>query len=767
MAGDRYAGSRVLEEIEEALLRRWGGAVRFVYVRVEDTPEPEKGPGIDEIDLPESVARRLVEQGITRLYRFQYEAYRSIRAGNHTVIASGTGTGKTEAFLLPILADAAETGGRGNPVAVIMYPTKALARDQAARIKSLLAGTGLSVAVYDGDVPRHIRSRIAKYPPTILVTNPDMVHVGLVLSNNIRRLLRNARYVVLDELHVYEGVFGSHVKAVLERLRIFLRRTPIFIGSSATIGNPGEHGERLFGEKPVVVEGPRWRRGRAYHVMVSTGPLSRWSVTAGLAAALAEKGLRTLVFTDSQQMAERVALMLRRQYRRLFYVHRAGLSPEERSMVEQRLRRGEAEGVVATPTLELGIDIGSLDAVVMAGPPPSYSKYLQRAGRAGRRGRTGYVFLVLGDDPIDSFYEKHPEKYHSQRIPPVYMEPGNEEVLRIHALALVLQEGRVPGDRLPRPEWLTALRELEKEGLVISDGRFYYASRRRAIGVFKAAASIRGAGPRVTIVDAETGKAIGTRELPAAVLDLHPEAIYLHGGRVYSVARLRLDTMEAVVRPLPIDVSMYTKPLYTTDLVDYEVLMERRSGSGIPLAYAKATISIMVEGYLLYNTYSGDKPLSINMLDEPVFYTYRTRALLLKYPVNTEWDMLGNAEAFHAIEHTLISAARPVCGAALGELGGISYPSGDIVIYDAAPGGSGLARLLYERFEEAERLALEIMTGCDCEDGCPRCIYSPYCGNNNKILSKRKAIYVLKKTLGEKPLIREPPAEKRYGSPIA
>ncbi len=636
-----------------------------------------------------------------------------------------------------------------------------------ARIKELVRSIGETIAIYDGDTPRSERLRIARYPPTILVTNPDMVHLGLPLSRYMRSLLAPVRYVVLDEMHVYEGAFGSHVKAVLERLRIFLRRTPVYIGSSATIGNPGEHGERLFGEKPVVVEGPRWRRGRAYHVMVSTGGLSRWSVSAGLAAILAELGLRTLVFTDSQQMSEVVARILRRQYRREFYVHRAGLSQEERERVERMLRVGAADGVVATPTLELGIDIGSLDAVVMTSPPPSYAKYLQRAGRAGRRGRTGYVFLVLGDDPIDTYYERHPEEYYSQDIPPVYMEPGNEEVLRIHALALLIQEGRVPADELPRPEWRSALERLVEEGYAVRDGRFYYPVPRRAKAALLEARSIRGAGPRVTIIDKETGKPIGFRELPVAILDLHPEAIYLHGGRVYSVVDLRLDTMEAYVRVLPDDIAMYTRPLYTTDLLDYEVLDERISSRGIPLVYAKATISIIVEGYLLYNIWGGERPMAMNMLDRPVVYTYRTRALLLKYPAEPTWDTMWNAEAFHAIEHTLISAARPVCGAALGELGGISYPSGDIVIYDAAPGGSGLARLLYERFEKAEELALEIMKSCTCEDGCPRCIYSPYCGNNNRVLSRHKAIAVLEKVFRKKYVLHVKPAEKRYGAPIA
>ena len=278
--------------------------------------------------------------------------------------------------------------------------------------------------------------------------------------------------------------------------------------------------------------------------------------------------------------------------------------------------------------------------------------------------------------------------------------------------------------------------------------------------------SIRGSGPQVGIYDADTGDLIAYRELPQAVLDLHPEAVYLVNRRVYRSVSIDVEKKIAYVKRLPDDTPFYTRPLYSVDVVDYYVLSSRISSRGTPLSYAWVQLQISVEGYIIRNYWEGEKTGVKKWFDKPITYTYATKALLLKYPEMIDWDYMSNAEAFHAIEHALISAARPVCGAALGEMGGISYPSGDIVIYDGAPGGSGLSRLLYERFEKAEEIAYEILSKCDCEDGCPRCIYSPYCGNNNQVLSRRKAEYVLRNILAGKAIVRVEPIVEKYGKPI-
>ncbi len=758
----------LLLEVSERLYQQWRSReVGIKYVYVEETGDPEPGPYVEDLEeIPLKVREALIRRGIKRLYKFQWEAIRKILDGRNVVITAGTGTGKTEAFLIPILSRiTSERSGR--PVSMLIYPTKALARDQLSRINSLLGYGEFSAAVYDGDTPRRVRQKISSNPPDIIVSNPDMIHVGLVLSPAIRRFLRTIKYMVFDELHVYEGVFGSHVRAIIQRIKYFRRgELPQLIGSSATIGNPKKHGETLFGVDVDVVEGPRRRRGEAFHVMVSAGRLSRWTVTAGLASILARLGLKTLVFTDSQQMAELVARIARKSYGVELLVHRAGLPYDERRLVEVKLQRGEVQGVVATPTLELGIDIGYLDAVVMATIPPSYAKYLQRAGRAGRSGKRGYIFTILADDPIDAYYERNPERFYKQEIPPTYIEPNNEEVLKIHVLALLLQQGRIHTRDLDR-KWIDIARKLSYEKLVFFTGYYIYPNYKLARRRFMEYMSIRGSGPQIVIINRRDGSLIGYRELPQAVLDLHPDAIYLAFGRIYRSIGIDTDKKIAYVEPLPDDTTYYTRPLYTVDILDYNVLMERTSSRGIPLAYAAVRLEIIVEGYVLRNFWEPETKGVKYWLEEPVRYSYNTMALLIKYPYMHEWSLMDNAEAFHAIEHALISAARPVCGAALGEMGGISYPSGDIVIYDGAPGGSGLARLLYERFEKAEEIAYEIVSKCDCEDGCPRCIYSPYCGNNNQVLSRRKASYILSSIIHRRGEVYEKPLINKYGKPIA
>jgi DEAD/DEAH box helicase domain-containing protein len=279
--------------------------------------------------------------------------------------------------------------------------------------------------------------------------------------------------------------------------------------------------------------------------------------------------------------------------------------------------------------------------------------------------------------------------------------------------------------------------------------------------------SIRGSGPQVVIIEGRTRRIIGYRELPQAILDLHPEAVYLSFGKIYRVRELNLESRKAMVEELPDDTSYYTRPLYTVDILRYTPLQSRLSSRGIPLTYADVTLQLIVEGYVLRNYWEQENRGVKNWFSQPITYSYDTRALLIKYPIVEEWGVMENAEAFHAIEHALISAARPVCGAALGEMGGISYPSGDIVIYDGAPGGSGLSKLLYERFEKAEEIAYDIVSKCDCEDGCPRCIFSPYCGNNNQVLSRRKAEYVLRRVLRRQARTTIEPLTNKYGKPIA
>lgn len=737
-------------EVVEAVKAYFSGTpVRVVYVRREEVGEPPLGPSVEEAGLDPRVASALRSMGIERLYAYQYEAYKLIAGGRDVVITSGTATGKTEAFIVPVLDRVLRDRCR----ALVMYPTKALAKDQRLRLTRICFSVGATSAIYDGDTPEHERRAIAENPPSVLITNPDMLHYGLAYSARFRRLVQDVGVVVMDEAHVYEGAFGSHVRMVLERLKRTVRRRLQFIASGATIGNPSELGRLLFDREVEVVVGLPRRRGLAYHVMLSTGGLSRWAVASRLIAFLARVGLKVLGFTDSQQMAELLARMARREGANVA-VHRAGLPRSERVKVEEALRSGSLDGVVATPTLELGIDIGSLDAVVMAAPPPSYVKYLQRAGRAGRRGVPGYVFMVLGDDPIDAYYEARPEEYFSQELTPVVFDPDNEEVLKLHVLAYAIQVGRLRRRDLP-PSWLKAAVKLEAQGLLALRGPAYYPTREAWSLVRER--GLRGVGPEVQVVCGD--RVIGSRELPMALHDLHPEAVYLHGGEVYEVESLDLEALKASVRRVG-DLPYYTRPLYEVDVVDLS-FEERRVVDGVEVAYGEGTVTKTVVGYAKYLVqYAEDRarPEAVKYLDEPISWSYRTKLMEARYAE------CADPEAIHALEHAIIHAARPIVGAGLTDLGGVSYPSGHVVVYDSTVGGSGLSKLLFNRLERAHRVALEIMKGCTCHDGCPRCVYDPFCGNNNRLLSRRKAIALLEEALARAEPI---PLEGHVGLSVA
>ncbi len=711
-----------------------GGRVIYEHDEVQGDPSP--GPSIDEVDLPPSLRESLRARGVERLYGFQWDAIRLIEGGKDVVLVAGTGTGKTEAFLIPLLRRGLKS--KGEVSSILVYPTKALARDQARRLSSLISGTGVSFAVLDGDTPRDERRRIYDSPPAILITNPDMVHVGLAMSKDFRELVSTAEAVVLDELHVYQGVFGSHVKWLIYRLQGVARSDLQLVGAGATVGNPEQLGSQLFSREVEVVRGPRRRRGRAAHLFLDYGNNSRWTFASYLVSALVRADLKVLAFTDSQQMAELVARIARRSFSVEVGVHRAGLPAEHRRGVERDFAEGRLKAVVATSTLELGIDIGDLDAVVMASLPKSFSSYLQRAGRAGRRGRPGVIATLLGDDPIEAYYAARPEEFFNRPPDPGYVEPSNREIAKLHLAALALQRGSLGFDELPGP--LSAvIDDLVRAGVIKALGRNLIVSPRTASQYIEAR-GLRNTGPMARLYHG--ARRIGEREMPMALYDLHPGAVYYHGGKVYLSASFDLDTLRVDLRPLPEGVSFYTKPLYDIDVREVSGEDSRLVGP-VRLVYGDVHVAVSVKGYVIRDELSGSVVSEV-YYESPLSWDYWTKGVMLKYPP-LDFDSLEQGlSAYHALEHVLISASRPIVGASDTDLSGVSYPTGHIVIYDSHVGGNGASRLVFERLEEVQEMAEAIVGSCSCEDGCPRCVFSPYCGNNNRYLSRKGALRVLR-----------------------
>ncbi len=751
--------STLLGELNN-LLKRYGS--RIIYYREEDLGEPPPGANLEELDLDKRLIDVLKSKGITYLYKFQEEVLKCVQSNKNVVIVSGTGTGKTEAFMIPILDKLLRLRESGSkPYVLLLYPTKALARDQAIRIKALAeGGLGFRVEVLDGDTPKKKRSEIYSNPPHILITNPDMLHVGMAFSSSFRKLVSKARMVVLDEMHVYKGVFGSHVSWIMRRLKKLSLNKPLFIGAGATIGNPKELGEILFGEKVEVVQGPK-RKGKALHVLIDQGRVSRWSLAAYLTSYFVKKNKKVLVFVDSQQMAELIARMTTKSYGIRIGVHRAGLLPEERRSVEEAFWRGDLLAVAATPTLELGIDIGDLDVVIMPHLPRSYASYIQRAGRVGRRkNRVGYVITILGDDPIEAYFASRPEEFFNQEIDPSYVEPFNREVAKVHILAMILEHGFLKTEDLPK-EVINVVDELKAIGLIKKSKGIVLPDWRRAENFLKARSGLRSSGPQVKIFS--EGKLIGYREMPLALYDLYPGAIYYHAGKSYISTKLDVEAYKAEVRSVGAELNMYTKPLYTVDLVSV-IPIEKRKVGVLNLVYGDIKVLVVVEGYVIKEESSGTTISEIRY-ETPLKWSYWTKGVMTRYPDAGISSLTKLISGYHALEHVLISASKPIVGASDTDLGGISYPTGHIIIYDSAPGGHGASRLIFERFEKIEDMALKILGGCTCEDGCPRCVYSPYCGSGNKFLSRRSALKILSYTLQ----LREGviPEKEIEGKPLA
>jgi len=730
--------------------------LKIVDTYSEKPSQPKFGPEVEKLDLSQPLCQALKSRGIKRLFEYQHTAIENIFQGKNVVISAGTGLGKTEAFIVPILADIFANPFSPRTLGLIIYPTKALARDQLERINSYMSfAFGARAMVLDGDTPEKVRREIYSHPPHILITNPDMIHFSLQYSRDFKDLVSTVKYIVLDDAHVYAGVFGSHVAYVIRRLKRFTPEAQ-FIVASATIGDPKNFAETLVGEHFIEVSTPPSRKNEIIHILAKPEGISKTRLVTELMKTCVEHDLKTIIFVDSHKLAEILKILGEKTGIKVG-LHRAGLKPEERKKVEQAFKKGSVKVIIATPTLELGIDIGDLDVAILYNIPPTMSKYIQRTGRVGRRERKGYVITILGDDPISAYFERHPSEFFNRPLERQVVTLENEEVAKIHMLAMARD----------KPYSLEELSHFERRiaETLLADG--FLALRRRTLRITRKGArflserqSLRGVGEVIKIVT-RSGRVIGYREMPMALKELHPGAVYLHGGRPY--ISLDLTTKRAIVEPLPRDYPFITKPLFYSDPKEIEMYAEKRY-RGIYLRYVNLAIKDAVFGYVV-KRFPGMENVREVELDKEYTYIFKTKGVFIYVEPESDWDLLSNAEAFHAIEHALISAAEIVIGAAPTDLGGISFPSGHIYIHDAYPGGSGVSAEFYRRIDEIVEKAFDIVSRCQCIDGCPRCIFSPYCGNNNKILSRRKAHEKLRKVLQLEFIEREVSVE-HYGKPL-
>ena len=688
------------------------------------------------------------------------------------MVATSSASGKTLCYNAPVM-EAILTEPRS--CALYLFPTKALAQDQLRSLQELfypqLFQIG-EVSTFDGDTPQVERVGIRKNA-RVLLTNPDMLHIG-ILPNHQQwsRLLRRLRYVVVDEAHTYRGVFGSHVAGVMRRLRRlcqFYGASPQFICCSATIANPGEHAEKLAGLPFEVVDNDGSPHGGKDFTFWNPPIIdearsirrSANSEAANLFAELVSQDIRTLTFVRTRQLTEVIYNYTRRKLAEISSAlakkikpYRAGYLPKERRQIEQELFGGKLLGVVATTALELGIDIGDLEATVLTGYPGSIASTWQQAGRSGRGRDKSLSFLIGLDNPLDQYFMRHPDSFFGKSVENALVNPDNPYILRAHLLCAAWELPLTAGDdEFFGSAWLQEKPVLEEQGLLRErKGRWHVSP---AIAYPAQGINIRStSGENFTIIDTATDSLLETIGASVALFQIFPGAIYLHQGESYLVENLDLAARTAYARP--VTVNYYTQDKEITDLHIIRVT-QNKGCRGSKVYLGEVEVTTRVVGFKKKAQFTeeviGEEPLD---LPPQVFPTV---ALWFDLPsgivARLAKEQLDFAGGLHAAEHAAIGILPLFALCDRNDIGGVSTPlhpdtgKAQIFIYDAYPGGIGIAEKGFDLVEELWQTTLKAITECPCEEGCPSCVQSPKCGNNNKPLDKKAAQLLLEGLLKE------------------
>jgi DEAD/DEAH box helicase domain-containing protein len=706
-------------------------------------------------DLHAGVRDALAERGLTELYVHQRAVWDAAAHGEHVVVTTGTASGKSLAFNLPVLdAIAREPKQR----ALYLYPTKALAQDQA-RALAELKSPKVRAAIYDGDTPSERRWQIRKWANVIL-TNPDMLHVG-VLPHHDRwaDVLHNLRYIVVDEAHVYRGVFGSHVGNVLRRLRRLAGvygAEPQLLLATATIANPGELVRNLAGVEAVVVDedaAPRAERTvLLWNPELIDAELGLRASALGDAsrvmAALVSRGLRTICFTKSRKSAELIHKFTRERVdaetAARLAPYRAGYTPAQRREIERRLVEGELLGVAATDALELGIDIGLLDCAISIGFPGTVASLRQQWGRAGRRGH-GLAVLIASQDALDQYFMREPEALLDRQVEAAILDHANPRVLDGHVRAAAFEapldddDRAVLGDEaLERAALLPDLKQT-KTGYVWA-GRDYPAAQ----------TNLRSSSAdSFAVVEAETGTVLGIVERERAYSTVHEGAVYLHLGESYLVRELDLRARAAVVTPYKGDYYTQAKK-ETATAIEEPLRAELRCG--LDLIFGRLSVTEQVVAYQKKSV-RDQATVETIPLDLPET-SFETEAI---WYVPTDTQLAGLEKmpkllsSLHAAEHSMIALLPLWAMCDRWDIGGLStnvhFQTGrpTVFIYDGHPGGVGITERGFAAFEGWIADTARMLEGCPCADGCPSCVQSPKCGNLNEMLDKHGALTLLRR----------------------
>ncbi|MBB5346497.1 DEAD/DEAH box helicase [Desulfoprunum benzoelyticum] len=690
-------------------------------------------------------------RGIDRLYTHQAEAIGHLLAGNHVVVATPTASGKSMIFNLPVLDG---IGAGSGDHALYLYPLKALAQDQL-RVVEDLAGQlrvgpadsgGEIAAIYDGDSSSYQRRRIRDHLPPILMTNPDMLHLSILpYHGNWSTLFKGLRYVVIDEIHTYRGVFGSHMAWVIRRLKRIAENygaAPRFVLLSATIGNAGAFARQLIDAEVEAVSVSGAPQAEKHFLF-----LNPWDNAATIASQLLEaalkRGLRTIVYTKSRRMTELIHLWTAPRLGPLqgkLSSYRAGFLPEERREIEQRLNCGSLLGVVSTSALELGIDIGDLDLCILVGYPGSIMASWQRGGRVGRQQRTSAIIMIAQEDALDQHFMRQPEDFFSRAPESAVVNPLNESILHRHLHCAAAELPLAAAEPLlQNPDVTAAVDALVRSATLLqdADGRFWHASRKYP----QRHVNLRGGGLQLALINCDSGEIFGEVDSGRALKECHPGAVYIHRATSWLVEDLDLVAREVTCR-------RQTPPYYTRPISGKETeilqVLDQKTAFGCRVSFGRLKVTEKVTGYQRLNN-ATRRVIATMPLDLPE-QIIETEGLWLEIAEDLqrrlETRQLHFMGAIHALEHAMISLFPLLVLCDRNDIGGISCPRhpqtpwAAVFIYDGHDGGIGLAAEAYRNIDELLTQTERTIRLCSCDNGCPSCVHSPKCGSGNRPIDK-------------------------------
>jgi DEAD/DEAH box helicase domain-containing protein len=716
--------------------------------------------------LDAALQSSLAQSGIARLYSHQHQAICSVLKGNDVLVATPTASGKSMIYNLPVLHDLFNACPGHS---LYLFPLKALAQDQRNVLERLMQNLPAAIqkkhpnlsALFDGDTSSYNRRKIRDNPPRALFTNPEMVHLSLLpYHQNWSEFFSRLRYVIIDEVHCYRGVLGSHMAWVLRRLQriaALYGAHPIYILLSATIGNPKELGELLL-NKPVEVIS-RSGAPQAEKNMLFLNPWDSAAYTASqLLEAAVKRGLRTIVYTQSRKMTELINIWTAPRLGPLsakLSAYRAGFLPEERREIERQLFSGELLGVISTSALELGIDIGDLDLCILVGYPGSIMATWQRGGRVGRSLRQSAIILIGQEDALDQYFMRQPEDFFTRSAESAVLNPDNSTIMGQHLLCCAAENPLRKDELLLQNRTIQPIVDLlSRSGSLLetATGGVWISARKYP----QRHTSLRGGGKKMSIIDMESGEVVGEIDTVRGMKECHPGAVYLHRATSWLVDTVDLAAGEVVVhKETP---KFFTRPTTEKRTEILEVL-ERKICFGAQVSFGRVRVTEKVTGYQKRHSVT-QKLISTFALDLPE-QIIETESVWIDIPQDAvtfleqgKYHFMG---AIHAMEHAMIALFPLLVLCDRNDIGGISCPlheqteMASIFVYDGYPGGVGLAREAFAKMDSLLVQTKMTIASCGCSTGCPSCVHSPKCGSGNRPIDKKACLVLLAEILKRGP----------------